>query len=565
MNKLFWLIFSIITFGLVLFFIINPEIKYGGDIVEYYGNSESFINHLSFNLTDSDKAKLIERLSQGYFDNPEYYIKGLDGQRYTVHFPLYSVMLVPGRLFLRAIGQDEYKTFQMTNLFILTLLSVFILLSFIKSPVNRFAYLIAVYASPIIWHLVWPGPEIFEFSMILLSIYLFFHGRQMEKVAAIVLSALASYQSQPILFIPLAYMIIMYWNKYVSKKTVNRLTLRQDILIAVVLLIFIAVPNIYYYAVFGVLSAWFKLTDVGFENSSLKKSIELFFDPNLGLLFYMPILFIEGITGFIKSLFKSVESRILLIMLSLATSFYLINTNWNNGTAGYGPTRYAMHLLPLICYFFLENLIKVRKAWIVLSLVVIGQLYVMSFNGWLVPDFEKTVKHSPIAEFILKRYPSIYNPTPEIFVERTTGQEGGYWNSTAYLDNGKCLKAYILKTDIQRIVDQCGDITERDLTRLENTYLNMASYPRMVITSEATFYPADGACAWDVPEDFPFSCMRTIEDVVKATGIKDEGRFENLDNTVGLWQLHWGRPAKVMVPPGYIIHHYSFEGAYVNF
>jgi len=224
-----------------------------------------------------------------------------------------------------------------------------------------------------------------------------------------------------------------------------------------------------------------------------------------------------------------------------------------------------MHLLPFICYFFLENLIKVRKAWIVLSLVVIGQLYVMSFNGWLVPDFEKTVKHSPIAEFILKRYPSIYNPTPEIFVERTTGQEGGYWNSTAYLDNGKCLKAYILKTDIQRIVDQCGDITERDLTRLENTYLNMASYPRMVITSEATFYPADGACAWDVPEDFPFSCMRTIEDVVKATGIKDEGRFENLDNTVGLWQLHWGRPAKVMVPTGYIIHHYSFEGAYVNF
>ncbi|MCJ7740770.1 hypothetical protein MUP32_05680 [Candidatus Microgenomates bacterium] len=559
-----WTIFIAIFLSLLSYFLFSPKIQYGGDIIEYFGTSESLINHQGLNLMEQDKTNLVKRLGSGYFDNPEYYLQAKNGQRYAVHFPLYSLINVPTRIALRILGIDEYKAFRLTNLLILTLVSFIILKFYLKSFFSQIAYLVLVYLSPIIWHLVWPGPEVFSLSLTLLSIFLFLDHNPKRRTWAILLSTVASYQSQPLVVVPVIYLITYFIESY--RKTKKLVTSWKEAFLYLVLLLLIFLPNIYYFLIFGSFSSFSKLSGVAFANFTFKKFFELFFDPNIGLFWYAPIIFITGFYFLIKSAIKE-KNTIFLEIILLTSTFYLVNINWNNGTAGFGPTRYALPVLPFLIYFYCKNAVFNIKHVLILFLIGITQLGILSFNGYIMPDFENTVRHSPYAQLVLNNFPSLYNPTPEIFVERTRELEGGFWDTTIYKDKGNCRKAYVLITGTQKLIDECGFIPEKYKSELVNEFLEKTNSPRTVVTTEATFYPADGVCSWDYKQDesYPYVCMRNIEDVVRYTGIKDEGRFVGIDNMPGIWKMKWGQPADITVPAGYIINHYSLKGIYVDY
>lgn len=551
-----------------MYFITIPSIRVGGDVVEYFGTSVSVMNHAGINLTPQDKTDIEKWLGNGYFKNPEYYLTGRDNNRFPVHFFAYSLVNVPVHAILRLTHQNELKTFALTNTIILSIIVFLILFFFVKNPRQRLMFIILVYLSPLIYHLAWPGPEVFSLSLILLSIFLFFENR---FIAASVIAAVAAWQSQPLIFIPLSYAAMcIYYTPGVyggHPGGVNKSLLMKNILMVIFLTSIIFLPNIYYYIALGAPTAYAKLSNVGLSNFTFKKLYELFFDLNIGVFFYMPVLFITGATSIFLMIKKHARYALILIPFFLVALFYLTNNNWNNGTAGYGPTRYSLFVIPLFIYTTLILLSWNLRGFITLTAFIALQIFVLSFNGFLTPNLENTLVHTPYAKFALNKAPGLYNPTEEIFVERTSNREGGYWNTTVYKENGACKKAFVILTDEKRLVNECDFIPAKYTASLNDDFQRKASYKRIVKTTEATFYPADGSCAWDYKTDetHPFVCMKTLKDAKDMTGISDEKRLIADPKHPGVWKLSWADPAPVTVPPGYVINYYSLKGVYVNY
>lgn len=585
MKNLLFTLFLLLGGGILLYFLVNPTIQYGGDIVEYYGITESLVNHQTIALSRQDKQNLIERLGPGYFDNPEYYIEGKNGKNYPVHFPLYSLLLTPIRLLLSFIGLDTYTVFRVFNLVVLFGFTLYIVKRYAKDATEAVLLSVLITASPLLWYMVWPGPEVYSVMLMLVSLFLFSEGTAGKRLTAIAVASIASYQSQPLVLLPLGYLLIILFEKYWP--AIKRTTLKKrgahlilglpvpeaaDVLLTLFLAGIIALPNIFYSLLFGTFSSYARLEGVGFGNASLQKLVELYFDPNIGLFFYAPIIMIAGLISWFVLTRKNKEYIWLGLILLGISVLYLTNTNWNSGTAGYGPTRYSLYALSFLVFFIFRAIQTVSNKRVLTTVISILALathsVIFAFNGYLSPDFSNTVRHSPMARFVLNNIPALYNPTPEIFVERTIGKEGGFWDTTIYKDrNGACKKAYTLITSTQKLVDECGFIPPGYEEKLKNEFVERASFPRTVLTTEATFYPADDVCAWDYQpsKERPYVCMKTIEDVAMYAGITDPGRVEAVENAPGVWKLKWGKAIAITVPPGYIINHYSFTGVYVNY
>ena len=554
---IFWGIFTIVAFSLFFYFLLEPKIHYGGDIIEYYGISESFINHLSFKLTSFDKTKLIEKFGKGYFENPEYYPANSQGNRYSSHFFAYSVLQVPVRLFLRLFNMEELKTFRLTNIIVLFACAFFLMKNYILSYWKRILFIILLFGSPLMFFIVWPGPELIATCCILMAVFLFFNNRKKE---AFLFSLFPAWQSQPLMFISLGITASIFIDMLTSKQFSIK-----NVLILLCLNILIFTPNIYYLAIYGNLSPFTVTKIVSMGNFTFQKVIEVIIDPNIGLLFYAPVLVIGAVYALFHKRFKKITNILFLFSFLLPLFFFPLINNWNHGTAGYGPTRYALYLIPLCIYLILTLFDKKKLMMGLIVLYIITQSYILSFNNGLMPTFENTFQHTPFAKLLLQYAPNLYNPTPEIFFERTFGKEYPVIVTSAYKHNGKCKKAYILPTQKDILVKLCGSIPT-DLVFI-NEFAKPQAITQKVLTAEATLYPADKSCAYDYTPTLekPYICMKTLEDVTKYTQIEDEDRWIKVKNSFGAWTLKWAKPIEISIPPGYIVHYYSLDGRYINY
>jgi hypothetical protein len=94
-------------------------------------------------------------------------------------------------------------------------------------------------------------------------------------------------------------------------------------------------------------------------------------------------------------------------------------------------------------------------AW-ALGLALLAQAgAVLVRGGPLAPsDF---LGHSPAARFVLDRWPFLYRPAPEVFVERTLGREDTFGGPVVYRDGGgRCRKAWLQWRHAPQLVAQCG-------------------------------------------------------------------------------------------------------------
>jgi hypothetical protein len=555
-NKLFWVIFFALFIVFFGFFLFEPKIYYGGDLIEYFGMSESLSNHASFNLTEVDKQLLTKRFGFEYFKNPEYYPANEKGERYSTHFFFYSIFIAPVRLLMRVLKQDEMKSFRVTNVLFLFSTLYFICRFYIKKLPQRLVLLLIVLLSPIVHFIIWPGPELMYTCFILLALIFFLNDKQW---LGIIFAFFASWQSQPLMFIPLSMIAAQTFTLWKEKK-MNAIAL----LALESLFVLVFFPNLYYLMIFGKPTPFAVTNIVGASNFTLQKVIEVITDPNIGLIFYMPIMTLVGL----YYLITKKESIIIKLFLfgSIVTPLFFFPAiiNWNHGTAGYGPTRYALYIIPFLIYYFVRNFkVSVRHS-IILVLFVGTQLFVLFFNGFFMPPLESSFKHTPYAKFILNNFPQFYNPTPEIFIERTSGKEIVI-DTVIYKDNGICKKAYVLLNRSQKLINECGYIPSQYLPQLDNEYKRIMSYSRKTMAIEAVFYPANGMCAWDfVPtKEKPYTCIRTVQDFMKLMPGAEVARIE--EGYGGIWKLLYGKAIQIEIPAGYIVDHYSTTGIYVNY
>jgi len=574
-NKIAWIIFGAITVFLFIFLQFFVRIKPAGDMVEYYGITETLINHLGLDLTDVDKKSLERQLNPGQFNDPNYYIEGIDGKKYPGHFILYSILATPVRVVLKTLNLDQLKTLVFTNLIILTFTVFYILKNFLKSGFKRIVFLSLIYLSPLISFIIWPGPDLFYVCFLMLSVFLFF---KKSYFSASFLSAIASWHSQPLIVISLFYLLYHIAVNFITSDTEKKYFkfMQKVFFQCLLILIMLSVPYIYNLAVIGVLTpwtifheGWTTVYGFGLHNLSLKKLFEQFFDLNMGLFFYAPLILLAGIYFMFKSVIFDKKIYLLLVVLIATAFMYQTNPSWHFGTAGYGPTRHILFVMPFLIYFLLEYFQKGKKQNIILGAIIISQIFVLGVNGFIYPDFENSLKNTPYAKFVLEKFPSLYNPTPEIFVDRTNHTDLKIPSTAMYKIGNKCIKAYVLVHDVENVSKECGWIPEKYLAKLYNPYLKKTSTSRQVWTIEATFWPDSESCEERFTQSVnkPYICLKTIDEVIKYTGIIDRGRIGLVENYLypGIWRMRRGVPVLISIPAGYIVNHYSFEGVYVDF
>ncbi|HVQ28383.1 MAG TPA: hypothetical protein VMV21_02315, partial [Vicinamibacteria bacterium] len=208
---------------------------------------------------------------------------------------------------------------------------------------------------------------------------------------------------------------------------------------------------------------------VALPNLSLGKALELFFDLNLGMLPYLPLALLGAVAAPLVQIASGRQARPLVALWAVLLGMALIcssSGNWNHGTSG--PSRYTIWMLPLVLVILASMLEpgatneRTRRAfggWAVAALAV--QAVIVVSRGGLAPRLDY-LEHSYLASFVLKHAPALYNPTPEIFVERTIGEEmrdgeissGG--TAVAYAPEQACRKALAQKRHWPDLLARCG-------------------------------------------------------------------------------------------------------------
>jgi len=462
-----WIALGCISILLLMYFLTNYTPQQAGDIANYLGVTESVKNHFSPELRDSDKNNLITLVHPAYFDNPIYYnVPSPSGLRYSMHFIAYSYIITPVRIALEALGYNPLLVFPIANS-VLLILTLSFLCASLREYKQRLILFVLVLLSPLISFLSWPGPDAWVLCLLLLAAYLYSVKRYWP---AAYITAFASWHSQPLLALSagMAFMATAtIWKGIILHKNKSHFSLQSTITASIWLMGILSVPYIYNYWAFGVLTPWTKLRDgwtllygFGIQNLRVEKLFSQLFDINTGIFWYIPMGIIAWMIVAIWS-FKKVRIPTIVLSIFLLITAFLYQTNpaFHYGTAGFGPSRHIVFLTPFLIFMILDLLAQVKRriGYGVLAIYILTQSLILSMNGWLAPDFTNSLKHTPIATYVLTHAPTLYTPLPEIFVDRTNGDDADHPTSAIYKTNGKCTKAYVLPLDLPKLLGECTE------------------------------------------------------------------------------------------------------------
>lgn len=468
--KLLLLAVTLLTAGLIFgVYLGNPAPEPAGDIVEYYGATESLLRHGSLRLTDEDRTALSKSLHPEYFTNPGYYFTGTDGFRYPMHFVGYSYLLTPVRFLLEQFGINPLLVFPLVNTLLLTVTVIYAMHRFFHATHKQFILFLLLFSSPLLSFLLWPGPDILFLCLFFLSLCFYMERRW---ITAGIFAALASWHSQPLMVITGGILAASAFEQLPSiKKNGGKYALSVLAIIALA-----AIPYLYNYLHFATWTPWTILQDFwtktygfGLHNIRIQKLFEQLFDLNVGVFWYAPILTTAGLWQVYKNSTKHAPTLWLAVLMLLTLLAYQTNPAWHYGTSGYGPSRHAIVLIPYFIMLILYSRMQVVKTAVLVSLIVLAQVVILSTNSFLYPVFSNTLSHAPQATFVLDRLPALYNPTPEIFVDRTNHTDLDHPTSAIYKSNGVCKKAYVLAVDIDWAIQNCGSFPKNQQAVIQNT------------------------------------------------------------------------------------------------
>lgn len=424
-----------------------------GDSGEYFLTAESWMNHASPLLHGEDVVSLGQQAREhrlrGTFGRLlGAYLGAPDGTVLGIHSWVYSLAALPAKAVLRLLGQNEFKAPQITNgLFLLGGLSHILFLSRF-TPLARGILGTSFLFSPALPFVLWPHPEIFTYALVASALVFRHDGR---PVAAILCAALASAQNGPLLLLALAL-----WSE-----DVFHAGWRRRACDSLALLPAFAPPLLAFWS-FGVPSLLITVGAASASNLSVGRAWELIADLNIGLLPFVPVTLAVGAVSLVFRPSRILFGNVLLIAaLALAAS---VATNWNHGTVG--PSRYTLWLLPLL----LDGVARLaeqrsprwRAAALLAASVQAGTA--LERGGAHVPPDH--LRLSTAALVVLARWPTLYNPTPEIFAERVMHAERPWTAPVVLRLEGRCRKALAQKRHLPDLWSRCGEPASRlDLDR----------------------------------------------------------------------------------------------------
>ena len=100
-------------------------------------------------------------------------------------------------------------------------------------------------------------------------------------------------------------------------------------------------------------------------------------------------------------------------------------------------------------------------------MIIPAGIYIACFKG--VNATENPYKHKPWVKWVLSNAPSLYNPDPKVFAERTLGMPYTLKAPVIYKDKFKCWQKILISADnftssVESICD--GELIKRDGSRV---------------------------------------------------------------------------------------------------
>lgn len=483
---LFWvcLVFVLIFLGLCL----SPEGH--GDGHEYALQLEAFANHFSpdIQVTDIDTlTTLVNQASRCQFNGYDTSIlkhiaravmagvnadfqgiyKSFSDKYYSCHFWFYALTNLPAKFFLKYTGLNELKAFTLTNALLIIVALGYVLFFSRQSLFTRLFLSTLFLLSGTLYYFKWGTPEIYSATLILIAVIACLDSRY---IFSILCAALGSFHPPPIaLFIPMVLIKFFYNYRALSIKQIvklNKTYLTGMLLVSSITFL----PIVFYLINFGrpsLIAAY--VTDTNYI--TISRFYSFLFDLNQGMIVAIPGVFIGAILLIIYRLVMLFYNRQsvsifnfpdLLILFSIIIIIPCLSTlNFNSGCSVF--MRYAYWAqVPLLVWITMElytisGKLKYGFATIIFSIQIIVNLFLgVPVFKQFVNDDQCTMK--PYIAFVFDNAPWLYNPEPEIFIERVLGEEKLPLGPVTYLNsNGYMCKILVSKADAANLNENvCG-------------------------------------------------------------------------------------------------------------
>jgi hypothetical protein len=457
-KKAYFRVFFVIAIVLLGAGLMVPPHRYG-DGMQYILTLESLYRHFSPELRDPDSrdffrfapdrvtGEMVQVNAFDELDSPTSgYRQSSAGSWYAIHFFAYSLTAIPARAFLGLLGGDIRKSLQLTNA--LLLIGALYVVAFRSrlDGLQKVVFMALLTVSPVLWYVHWTHAEVFIVSFIVMG--LVFQDAGNYRMA-VLCSSVASLQNQTVAAFTAFLLAEAVWKS-------------RDRLAETVRLIPAALPSLlpaaFYMLSFGK-PGLFTMADEETGRSVLS-FLELYFDANVGMLPYIPVTLLMslGLAAWSVRVKRKATLELKLVAVTAVIGVLCsIHDNWNSASTG--PCRYTLLMMPFLFFIIAKNAKTVVGNRTLLALLAAGLLFqagILSMLGGFQP-VEDYVEHSYLAKALLDNAPQLYNPSPEIFCQRSIHNAIGCHDPTIY-GKGRmmCKKAYVNCKGMAILIQQCG-------------------------------------------------------------------------------------------------------------
>ena len=439
--------------GLVALALWAPPVV-EGDGAEYLLMCESLYRHGSPALRSEDVDALRGRAGPAGFwwssreaATLSAYFPASDGRRYAWHFWGYSLLAVPARALVAAMHGDVRRALPLTNALCLAGMTAVVLLVPPWDAMRRALLAALLLGSPVLPFLRWTHPEPFAFAAAVCSLALHERAPRVSLACA----AIASWQAPPLFLL-----VILLWARTVVPAL--RAGEIRSAALSTAAALPMALPPAFFLVLFGTPNLAARQSFMRASDLSLRRALDLGLDLNVGLLPHTPgvlaLAAIGVVVGIGRGHWRDFDTQLLATAAAVAVAATL-NPNWNNATSG--PSRYAVWALPVVLWAVAApSRHGYRPATLWAACVL--QFAILTARGGPITRTDY-LEHSVAARAVLDRWPAMYSPTHEVFVERTTGREDGFPPPPfIHRSQGRCRKALLRIRFAEALEAECGPI-----------------------------------------------------------------------------------------------------------
>ncbi len=431
--------FLIVYCILILMICSINEPEAVGEWDDYCLPIASIFNDHNFTISpeDLEVCKTLFPKWESYVDDyglSGYFSRSGDGEM-PWYFPTYSIACIPFVWILSWFELPTIFTFPYTNLFFL-MFSIIFAYKYLKVDEKKKALLVLFLSiNPIVFYISWVSAEVFIFSMLVIACVCWYN--KWDRRAAVFVS-IAGMLNPTIMSIGIIMIIdyairVLYrkeekdtWVSYIKTQLPDAIKYGCCYIIGVV-------PMIYNYYNVGHINLTASLSGFTQGNESTKERfLAYLFDLNYGILPYYPIVLVISFLLLIVAVVKRhVKYAEWFIAFLINVMLYSIMVHINCGMSGiarYSSWGIVLLLFAIVLFFDeLAGTLKLKRffcAALLAEILVTGTV-VMKYNPNRALNAPYTCM-TPIAEWVLYRFPGLYNPLFSTFNSRVNHEDGAY-------------------------------------------------------------------------------------------------------------------------------------------